>query len=280
MSLNVKLKATVRGFFHSMGYEILHKRLSDSLVSELNHCLMMRKIHCNDAVQIEELYRQFVFPNLPRRSGRAELLNELIGTSIGEAIYIINYLQHALKIPGDICEFGVAQGATSTLLAAEILSSSDRKLWLFDSFEGLPVPGPEDKLIDDIFNLGSMDKYVGTMASQEHEVRRRLRLAGFPENRTKVKKGWVSETTKGDDLPGRVAFAYVDLDFYEPIKEALTFLDKRMEVGARMVVDDYGFFSTGAQVAVDQFLVSKEGKFQCEAPLPHAGHFCVLSKIA
>jgi O-methyltransferase len=271
-----RLKTTVRSALNLFGYDIVRK----SLATDLAYCLTMRKIHCNDAVEIEELYRQFVFPDLPARGGRAELLNELIGTSIGEAIYIIHYLHNAMKFPGDVCEFGACQGATSALLAAEILSLPERKLWLFDSFEGLPAPGPEDKLINDIFSLGSMSRYAGQMASPEAEVRDRLRLIGFPEIRTKVKKGWVKETINGADVPERVAFAYVDLDFYDPIKEALDFLDGRMQVGARIVVDDYGFFSAGAQLAVDQFVARKQGSFQLEAPLPHAGHFCILSKIS
>jgi hypothetical protein len=77
-----------------------------------------------------------------------------------------------------------------------------------------------------------------------------------------------------------VAFAYVDFDFYEPIKDALEFLDTRMLPGGRIVVDDYGFFSAGAQLAVDQFVASTGGRFKFELPLPFAGHFCVLSKLA
>jgi hypothetical protein len=271
-----RLKTTVRSALSLFGYDIVRK----SVLTDLGYCLFMRKIHCNDAVEIEALYRQFVFPDLPARRGRAELLNELIGTSIGEAIYIVHHLHNAMKFPGDICEFGVAQGATSALLAAEILSLPERKLWLFDSFEGLPVPGPEDKLINDIFSLGSMNRYAGHFAFSEAKVRDRLRLIGFPDIRTKVKKGWVKETIKDADVPDRVAFAYVDLDFYDPIMEALDFLDGRMQAGAQIIVDDYGFFSAGAQLAVDQFVVRKKGSFQFEAPLPHAGHFCILSKIS
>jgi len=240
----------------------------------------MRKIHLQDAVELEELYRQFVFSDLPRREGRAELLNELIGTSIGEAIYIIHHLHEAMQIPGDVCEFGVAQGATSCLLAAEILLVRDRNLWLFDSFEGLPEPSPKDALIDDIFNLGSMKRYKGAMACPESEVRSKLRSIGFPVSRTKVKKGWISETIRASDLPDQVAFAYIDLDFYEPIKEALSFLDTRMQIGGRIVVDDYGFFSAGAQLAVDEFVARTKRRFNFKMPLPCAGHFCILNKLA
>jgi hypothetical protein len=262
-----------------VGYDLVPTVSRSALISELAACQMMRKIHCQDAAEIEELYRHFMFSELPRREGRAELLNHLIGTSIGEAVYIIQYLHEALRIKGDICEFGVAQGATSRLLAAEINSSTDRKLWLFDSFEGLPAPKPEDKLINDIFNLGSMDLYKGRMASPETEVVSKLDAIGFPRARTKLKKGWINDTIKGADLPSEVAFAYVDFDFYEPIKDALEFLDGHMRPGGRIVVDDYGFFSEGAQLAVDQFVARVGNRYKFEMPLKFAGHFCMLSKV-
>jgi O-methyltransferase len=249
------------------------------VAAELEACRTMRAIHRHDAVEVEELYRHFVFPGLPKDERRIGLLHELIGTTIGEAIYIIQNLHEGLRVPGDVCEFGVAQGATSRLLASEI-RSTDRNLWLFDSFEGLPAPGPQDKLINDIFSLGSMDKYKGTMASPEAEVRSKLDSINFPRARTKVKKGWVRDSIRIGELPSQVSFAYVDFDFYDPIKDALEFLDRRMPPGGRIVVDDYGFFSAGAQLAVDEFVAAAGGRFKFELPLRFAGHFCVLSKVA
>jgi O-methyltransferase len=281
------LKRVIRSSLYRLGYMVVpipgstaapsseHERVA----AELAFCRAMRDIHRHDAVEVEELYRRFVFPGLPRDERRARLLHELIGTTIGEAIYIIQNLHEGLRVAGDVCEFGVAQGATSRLLASEIMSS-DRNLWLFDSFEGLPAPGPQDKLINDIFSLGSMDKYKVTMASPEAEVRSKLDSISFPPARTKVKKGWVSDSIKSGELPAQVAFAYVDFDFYEPIKDALEFLDGRMPPGGRIVVDDYGFFSEGAQLAVDQFVARVGSRFKFELPLPFSGHFCVLNKLA
>ena len=240
----------------------------------------MRDIHRQDAAEVEQLYRRFLFTDLPEREGRARDLSDLIGTTVSEAIYVIKNLHDGLKVPGDICEFGVAQGATSRLLASEILPLTDRKFWLFDSFEGLPAPTKEDVLIHDIFKLGSMDKYKGTMASPEREVLSKLAAIHFPRERIKIKKGWVKDAIKSGELPEKVAFAYVDFDFYDPIKDALEFLDQRMPAGGRMVVDDYGFFSEGAQLAVDQFVTSAGGRYKLEMPLPFAGHFCILSKVA
>jgi O-methyltransferase len=254
-------------------------RSADAAV-RLDHCETMRIIHRQDAVEIEALYRQFVFPDLPKREGREILLNDLIGTTVSEAIYILQWLHQSLRIGGDICEFGVAQGATSRLLAAEIMDFADRKLWLFDSFAGLPAPTAEDKLIHDISKLGSMERYQGTMASPEGLVLEKLAGIGFPRERTKLKKGWIKDTAKSGELPRKVAFAYLDFDLYEPIKDALSFIDPLMPVGGGIVVDDYGFFSEGAQLAVDQFVSQMSGRYEFTMPLLLAGHFCLLRKLA
>lgn len=239
----------------------------------------MRDIHRQDAAEVEALYRRFLFNDLPPREGRARDLSDLIGTTVSEAIYVIKNLHDGLKVAGDICEFGVAQGATSKLIASEIVPLADRKFWLFDSFEGLPAPTEEDKLIHDIFKLGSMDKYKGTMASPESEVLGKLASVNFPSERIRVKKGWVKDTIKSGEVPAQVAFAYVDFDFYDPIKDALEFLDARMPAGGRIVVDDYGYFSEGAQLAVDQFVKAAGDRYKFEVPMPFAGHFCILSKL-
>jgi O-methyltransferase len=126
---------------------------------------------------VEQLYAVCaagLSPPLRDRPGRIDLLCGLIGTEVSEAIVLVHHLRQALEGPGDVCEFGVAQGATSALLADEI-RAGDRRLWLYDSFQGLSVPHPEkDRLIDDIFGLGRMDRYAGTMASAVTSVRGRL----------------------------------------------------------------------------------------------------------
>merc|ERR1712222_200938 len=48
------------------------------------------------------------------------------------------------NITGDIVEAGVWKGGVSMLMAASQLRfSSDRQLWLYDTFEGLPAPDSE-----------------------------------------------------------------------------------------------------------------------------------------
>jgi hypothetical protein len=261
-----KLESLVAGAFSRAGLQIAR---------EGRYVRVERR--AETAAELEALYRQFVFTDLPLNAARAELLARLEGTTVSEAIYLLSALNRSLHLSGDVCEFGVAQGATSTLMANEI-SSTDKKLWLFDSFEGLPRPTEKDQLINDIFNLGSMERYQGQMSHKPREVLARLRSIRFPLERVQLVPGFIEKTIGTPGLPSSVCFAYVDFDFYEPIKIALRFLHERMQSGAHIVVDDYGHFSSGAQSAVDEFVAEHDGAYECALPFPFAGRFAVLRR--
>src|ERR1051325_3620356 len=208
----------------------------------------VRRLHRRAVSELDAALRSTLFPNLPECDRRDEFLAELLGTSPAEAMYLLDELHRALKVDGDVCEFGVAQGATSALLANE-LRTTTRHLWLYDSFEGLPKPTDKDVLLDDEFHLGDIRAYEGMFKSSEHEVRERVDHANFDETRLHIVAGFIDRVTT---FPDRIAFAYVDFDFYEPIAHALRVVDERMPAGGAMMIDDYGFFSAGAQTAVDE----------------------------
>lgn len=212
---------------------------------------------------------------------RVKLLARLLGTQPSEAYFIVNALAQTKAVSGDVCEFGVAQGETSALIANEI-QSSDKALHLFDSFEGLPKPTEKDQLKDDIFQLGNMAAYTGTMSCPEEMVRTRLSTIAFPKQRFIIHKGFIDQVLRYDsNLPKKVSFAYVDFDLYEPIKIALNFLHKTTSTGAIIIVDDYDFFSTGAKTAVDEFLEKNNSSamiYECMVPNIRYGHFAVLAR--
>lgn len=234
--------------------------------------------------RVERSYRRAVteleaaarerFPSLPPREGRAELLMELSGTAPTEALNLLSEMHRALPAGGDVCEFGVAEGTTSALLAND-LHATDRDLWLFDSFEGLPKPGKKDVMLDDIFDLGAIERYEGTMRFGEREVRRRIAATGFASERLHVVRGVIERATT---FPERIAFAYIDFDFYEPVATAMRICDERMPSGGGMVIDDYGFFTAGAQAAVDEFLAAHGRAYEAVRPKPWEGEFIMLRK--
>ncbi len=248
-----------------LGHEVVPFQYRQSLIQEL-----------------DGLYRETLFSGLLAPDpARLKLLGELIGTTASEALFIVAYLAKSLDAGGDVCEFGVAQGATSALLAHE-LKPTDRKLWLFDSFEGLPRPHAKDELKDDIFGLGSIEAYEGTMVFGVAELKTRIDRVGFPAARALIVPGFIEDVVadRGVETPDRVCFAYVDFDFYSGIRTALEFLDERLPVGAHVIVDDYDFFSTGAKTAVDEFVVARSDRYTLSLPIPSAGRFCILERTA
>lgn len=264
--------------FHSLGYEVRRingKALrAEQPVSAEKYRMAVNELHG----AISEL----LFPHIPPSQPRRDLLAKLIGTPVSEAMYIVGHLRQSLHVEGAVCEFGIAQGATSALLAHEI-SHTQKELWLFDSFEGLPKPTSKDILIDDIFGLGSIDRYEGSMASPIEMVQARLADIEFPTERAHLVPGFVEQTLKSADLPDKVCFAYVDLDFYEPILTTLKWLRQSAVVGATVVVDDYGFFSSGAQTAVDEFMAETKTEFDFSLPCKFAAEstpFCILRRVS
>ncbi len=212
---------------------------------------------------------------------RKKLLVRLLGTPPAKAYFIVDALAKCREIAGDVCEFGVAEGETSALIANEIQSGS-KVLHLFDSFAGLPKPTAKDQLKDDIFSLGSMEAYAGRMSWPEERVRNRLREVSFAEPRSVIHQGFIEQVLRdSSNLPRAVSFAYVDFDFYEPIKLTLEFLHRTTSGGAIIIVDDYDFFSTGVKTAVDEFLAEKNAAamvYGCLVPNVRYGRLAVLTR--
>lgn len=217
---------------------------------------------------LEELFllaQETVAPHIPEDNSRLPHVAELVGTAAGAAVCILNCLHEALKGDGDVCEFGVAEGATSRLLAHEI-RNTNRRLWLYDSFEGLPAPTEKDVLKDDIYNLGSVEKYAGTMSVPETQVREKLKGIDFPDDRLQVVRGFIETVRDKGPFPEKIAFAYVDFDFYEPIKIALEIMKDRVTPNGWILVDDYDFFTEGGKAAVQEFIQENPSLYQLHLP--------------
>jgi hypothetical protein len=265
-----KIKSVVRKILHRFGYQLNPR--PDKLVPYLtfyNLCKAYEQLLSDSGDRIPENDRRF------------ELMSRLKGTPPPEAYFIVQALTATKNVSGDICEFGVAQGITSALIANEILDT-ENIYHLFDSFEGLPQPSEKDILKDDVLALGSMNAYKGTMSFPENLVQARLDEVNFPRNRRRIHKGFIDQVlADGKELPTSVAFAFVDFDFYDPIKDTLEFLADRMLEGAIVIVDDYDYFSTGAKTAVDEFLTQQNissTRWRLTVPNENFGKFAVLVK--
>jgi O-methyltransferase len=143
---------------------------------------------------------------------------------------------------GDFFECGVYRGGTARLLA-EIAAQHSKRLHLFDTFEGMPDTDPDrDKHKAGDFaetSLEGVRQYLSSFANVDYHP------------------GFIPTTFAGLENEA-IAFAHVDLDIYEAIREATAFIYPRLAKGGTIVYDDYGLATCpGARMAVDEFFADK-----------------------
>ena len=160
-----------------------------------------------------------------------------------ETKYIIEISKECLKVEGDFVELGCYKGDTSLILA-DLLKNSGKRLWIYDSFEGLPEKKKEDESI-----LGK-DFIVGELMVTKREVKERFLRAGLKV--PIIKKGWFADFSS-NDLPERIAFAFLDGDFYDSIRDGLRLIQGKMSKGGILIIHDYNNPALpGVKKAVDE----------------------------
>lgn len=161
-------------------------------------------------------------------------------------------------IEGDFVEFGCYVGTTSVFLA-ELLASSDRKLWLFDSFMGLP-----EKTAEDSSPAGEQFQ-PGKLLAPKKVLEKNL--ARFDRRSIRIKKAWFSDLG-AQDVPDSIAFAFLDGDYYHSILDPLQLIWPRLADGAVVIVDDYANEALpGAARAVDEWVKTHNLQVQTEQSL-------------
>lgn len=162
------------------------------------------------------------------------------------------------KVPGDIVECGVWKGGSMMAVARTLqgLGDTNRNLYLFDTFEGMPAPGEQDVSLNDEPAeelLSKSDKKSSAVwaYSTLEEVNLNLLSTGYPENRLSFIKGRVEETIP-ENAPSQIALLRLDTDWYESTYHELVHLYPRLSPGGVLIIDDYGHWK-GARRAVDQY---------------------------
>lgn len=158
---------------------------------------------------------------------------------------ILETARECLVHDGDYVELGCYKGDTSLLLA-EILKGSDKRLYIYDSFEGLPEKSSLDEsAVGEEFKGGEL--YV-----TKREVKERFLRANLPV--PVIKKAWFNELND-DDLPEKIAFAFLDGDFYESIRDSLKLVEGKIAENGVMIVHDYNNPALpGVKRAVDEWV--------------------------
>jgi O-methyltransferase len=227
------LKKSLKSLLKRLGLEVRRSRIS----------------HAHDDLTIpdRELYRPLYSPWLGqqgefRRYYDIAAPKTLVPPDCCYVLYIL--LRQALHIQGDIWECGVYKGGTAAMMAAILKEKCpSKRLYLFDTFEGMPAT---DAVRDWHMKGNFSDTTLATVTS----------YIGY-HDMCVIRKGFIPETFAGLES-AQIAFAHIDVDIYQSIKDCLEFIWPRLSPGGFVVFDDYGFPSCpGARAAVDEFFQSK-----------------------
>jgi O-methyltransferase len=171
----------------------------------------------------------------------------------------VNYVLNN-KIPGSFVECGVWRGGSSMLIA-KMLSNrkiADRKIYLFDTFEGMSKPTGDDtdftgKSAATLLKKSehNKEKSVWCLADLS-DVQNNMRLTNFPDEKLVYIVGKVEATIPTTLLTEKISLLRLDTDWYTSTKHELIYLFPRLENNGVLIIDDYGHWE-GCKKAVDEY---------------------------
>jgi O-methyltransferase len=152
-------------------------------------------------------------------------------------------------VPGDLIETGAWRGGATILMRAVLAAygDADRRVWVADSFQGLPVPDGEQYPADEGVDLSGVD----ILKVDADHVRANFARYGLLDDRVRFLEGWFRDTLPGAPIDA-LAVIRLDGDLYESTSDALTALYPKLSPGGFVIVDDYGAFEP-CRRAVDDY---------------------------
>ena len=152
----------------------------------------------------------------------------------------LEHLHFAIKdtinrgVEGDFIETGVWRGG-ACILAKSIYNeiAKDRKVYVADSFEGLPKP-------DGTYQQDANDRhYLDDMLKVSLEtVKNSFEQFDLIDDKIIFVKGWFKDTMPGLDIE-KISILRLDGDMYESTIQVLSALYHKLSSGGYCIVDDY-----------------------------------------
>jgi O-methyltransferase len=152
------------------------------------------------------------------------------------------------RVPGDFLEAGVCQGGASIFMRALQVAYDEpqRRMWVADSFQGLPEPVSE---IDHGYDFSEAKQ--PWLAMTQAAVEDNFRTYDLLSDEVVFLPGWFSETLSAAPV-SQLAILRLDADLYDSTRDALVALYDKVAPGGFIVVDDYNAF-VPCRRAVDEF---------------------------
>jgi O-methyltransferase len=179
-------------------------------------------------------------------------MENIIGRRRADYVYDLDFIRlsslelvsseiYEKKIEGNVAELGVFRGE----FAGKINKAfPDRKLYLFDTFEGF-----NDKDVEiEISSKYSKQRHDFSKTSEEIVLQRMK----FRENCI-IRKGYFPETANG--IEDKFIFVSIDADLYQPIYNGLKYFYPRLVKGGYIFIHDYNNTKVyvGTKVAVKKY---------------------------
>jgi O-methyltransferase len=182
-------------------------------------------------------------------------------TTVERLYGLINAVRYLCyyNIPGALVECGVWRGGSMVAAARTLIEQgqTDRDLYLFDTFEGMPRPGALDR---DFLGVDGALEFEATRTGEDssnfccaslEDVKHNLFSSGYPKERIHFLKGKVEDTIP-QFAPETISLLRLDTDWYESTKHELLHLFPRLCPNGVLIVDDYGHWQ-GSRIAVDEY---------------------------
>lgn len=164
---------------------------------------------------------------------------------IDRCFMLYQFAKHAsLMANGDVAQVGVYKGGTAKMIAT-CFSKKTKKVFLFDTFEGLPDLSEKDQ----------------REAGRIHGTGKQFEDTSFDDVKSyfsdcpnvEIRKGYFPETARGLE-DRKFCFVYLDADLYQSTKDGLQFFYPRMVPGGIIMFDDYQTKNwPGVEKAVREF---------------------------
>ena len=183
-------------------------------------------------------------------------------TSIERMYALYQSVRYVLAndIPGSFVECGVWRGGSAMLMAKMLADRGirDRKLYLYDTFEGMSPPTTQDvdfrgRKADGLLEKHADQKETSVWCLADlNEVKHNMGKTGWAESNIVYVEGKVEDTIPSRLPEAPIALLRLDTDWYESTYHELLHLYPLLVKNGFLIIDDYGYWK-GAREAVDKY---------------------------
>ena len=163
------------------------------------------------------------------------------------------------NIPGDIAECGVWRGGCSLAMALKLKElNSNKKLYLFDTFQGMTEPSKYDQKVYKKlnvfkkFNKLKKKNYNEWCYASLSDVKHQFSCFDLLDKVTFVEGDIRKTLLNTSNLPSKISILRLDTDFHDSTVSSLNNLFPLLEKNGILLIDDYGCWE-GVRKAVDEY---------------------------